>query len=571
MLWRIYKKIRGQKKYREIDPDEILLDASNLPQFDRSQFEGRIASPISRRALAALGGVGCILASIVLFQLSNMQIAEGAEWQDASEDNRLHHSIIFTERGVIYDRNGIPLAWNTISTDEELGTLYPLRNYATSTGLGHVLGYTSPPKADKSGNFYQTEHVGLTGAEQAFDTLLRGKNGNKIVEMSAAGEVASESVLAPPVEGDSITLSLDAEVTDILARSIGTLAERNPYQGGAGIVMDVHTGEIIAMTSYPEYHGSVFTGATEDKNQKTYIQSLTNDSRRPFLHRAIAGLYTPGSIVKPFLAIGALMEGVVTPSDVIVSEGAIRVPNPYDPSKPTIFRDWRAHGATDMERAIAVSSDVYFYTIGGGFGGRRGLGITKIEKYLHMFGVGQPTGIVLSGEEGGFIPNPAWKEKMYPEDPTWRLGDTYNTSIGQYSMQVTPLEMVRAAAALANGGVLLTPTILKGQSAARNTLDIPQEHLEVAKRGMRKAVTEGTAGALIFSDFPVAGKTGTAEVGVHKEFVNSWIMGFFPYENPRYAFVIIMERGKAGSPQGAPYAMRVFLDGLRAEAPEYTR
>lgn len=565
MIRRLFKLFRRKKIYREISPDEILLDASNLPQFDQSQFEGRIAAPISRRALAALSVIATLLCSIALIQLGTMQIVHGEEWRHAGEDNRLNHSIIFTERGIIYDRNGIPIAWNTIGTSSDLAAPYPLRNYATTSGLGHVLGYTSPPKADKHGNYYQTEHIGLTGAEQAFDLILKGKNGNKIVEVSAGGVAESESVLAPPQKGSSITLSLDAKVTDLLGDAIGTLAEENPYQGGAGVVMDIRTGEILAMTSYPEYHGGIFTGTGDAEK----IKELTDDPRRPFLQRAIAGLYTPGSVVKPFLALGALMEGIITPSDIIVSEGALRVPNPYDPSKPTIFRDWRAHGATDMERAIAVSSDVYFYTIGGGFGARQGLGISKIEKYLHMFGVGDASGIVLPGEAEGFIPNPAWKAETYPSDPTWRLGDTYNTSIGQYSMMVTPLEMARATAALANGGVMLTPTILQGQSAAREVLDIPEDNLAVIKRGMRRAVTEGTAGALIFSDLEVAGKTGTAEVGVHKEFVHSWIVGFFPYEEPRYAFAVIMERGKAGSPRGAPYAMRVFLEGLKRDAPHY--
>lgn len=556
---------RGKRTKRDayVDPTEVLLDASNLPSYDRAQMEGRIATPIGRRVFAMLAVIVSLMGLVALARIGNLQLIEGQAWAEASAANRLRHSIIFTERGIIYDRTGTPLAWNTISEEKE--TPYAIRAYATSTGIGHVLGYVRPPRADSSGNFYQTDYVGVAGSEALFDETLHGENGVAIVETSASGVPISRSTLSPPVSGNSVTLSVDARVSELLYDEMATLAGTVAYQGGAGVLIDVETGELVALASFPEISSSVLA----DGNRREEISALIDDPRRPFLHRAIAGLYTPGSIVKPFLALGALMEDIIRPNDIIVSHGYISVPNPYNPSNPTIFRDWRAHGATDMEHAIAVSSDVYFYTIGGGYEGRTGLGISGIEKYLRLFGIGESTGIALAGEAEGTIPNPAWKAATFPSDPDWRLGDTYNTSIGQYGTQVTPIEAARATAAIANGGKLLVPHIEKDAAPEYTDLGLDPDQLAVIQRGMRRAVQEGTAGALSLAGIPVAGKTGTAEVGSHKQYVNSWVIGFFPYEKPRYALALIMERGPTGSPTGAPYAAGQFLKKLLTELPEY--
>ena len=156
--------------------------------------------------------------------------------------------------------------------------------------------------------------------------------------------------------------------------------------------------------------------------------------------------------------MGALTEGVIDPYKKILSTGSISIPNPYFPDQKTVFKDWKAHGWTDMREAIAVSSDVYFYEIGGGFESQKGLGIVNIEKYAQLFGIGQKTGIDLPDEKGGIIPGPEWKIKNFKGEP-WRIGDTYNTVIGQYGFQVTPLEMVRAISAIANYGTLVTPAL----------------------------------------------------------------------------------------------------------------
>ena len=161
------------------------------------------------------------------------------------------------------------------------------------------------------------------------------------------------------------------------------------------------------------------------------INGYINNKNKPFINRAISGLYAPGSVVKPFVALAALSEGIISPEKKIFSAGQISIPNPFFPDKKTIFKDWKAHGWVDMRQALAVSSDVYFYEIGGGFEDVKGLGINKIYEYAKKFGLGEKTGIDLLGEAEGTVPSPAVKEKNNPADPLWRVGDTYISAIGQ--------------------------------------------------------------------------------------------------------------------------------------------
>lgn len=224
-----------------------------------------------------------------------------------------------------------------------------------------------------------------------------------------------------------------------------------------------------------------------------------------------------------------------------------------------------------MGEAIAVSSDVYFYTIGGGFDGQRGLGISNLEKYARLFGIGQKTGVDLPDEKGGTIPSPEWKLKNFKGD-IWRIGDTYHTAIGQYGFQVTPLEMVRATAVIANEGKLVLPHYLLGDVTKENNItlvDIKKEDFNVVQNGMREAVTFGTAVSLNVPYVKVAAKTGTAQLGVAKNKVNSWVIGFFPYDNPKYAFTIMMEAGPSTNGVGASSIMRGLLDWMSVNTPEY--
>jgi len=297
---------------------------------------------------------------------------------------------------------------------------------------------------------------------------------------------------------------------------------------------------------------------------------LINDSSKPFLNRVIGGLYTPGSILKPIIALAALNEGLISPTKQILSTGSITVKNPYDSSKPSVFKDWKAHGWTDMREALAVSSDTYFYSIGGGFEDQKGLGITALDKYFQLFALTEKTGIELLGEVAGIIPTPEWKKEKFNGE-IWRLGDTYITAIGQYGTQITPLNAARFVAAIANGGNILTPSILLGGNPEpiKRVIKFNDENWRVVREGMRESVTYGTAVGLNVPYVRAAAKTGTAEIGSAKLLVNSWSVGFFPFENPKYAWAVVMERGPSANTLGATSVTRQLFDWMAIHTPQY--
>ncbi len=558
MIFRRKKRISTPEVY----PDEIFLDSQNIPLFDRQQFEGRIERAISKRTILVLGVFFGFIGVVFIGRASILQIKMGEAYTIRSEQNSLDAMPLFSDRGIIFDRNGKELVSNSMSADSD----FPKREYIKQQGFAHVLGYVSYPAKDTKGVYWQKEIIGKAGIEKTMDDVLAGENGLKMFETDALGNIKSENIVNSPVHGTNVTLAIDASLQNEFSKAIEKLADEAGFIGGAGVIMDVHTGEIITMTSFPEYDPGVLSLGSDRETISDYM----HDSRKVFLNKTIGGVYTPGSIVKPFLALGALREGIISPNKQILSTGSISIPNPYDKSKPSIFKDWKAHGWTDMREAIAVSSDVYFYSIGGGFDGQAGLGISNIEKYSRMFGIGQKTGVDMSGELSGTIPSVEWKEKNFPGD-VWRVGDTYNTAIGQYGFQVTPMQMVRAVSVIANGGTLVTPTILKTDSPRGPTdkIEIPIEHLTVVREGMRQVVTEGTGAIMNYSGVSVAAKTGTAQVGISKRYINSWSMGFFPYENPKYAFIVLMEKGPKTNTIGASHAMRDVFDYIKTYAPEY--
>jgi penicillin-binding protein 2 len=550
--------LRPRKRGFEIDPDEIFLDASNLPSFDEHQFEGRLERAIPKRTIFLFGACAALLAVLLIGKLFSLQILEGSTYAAQARENRLDHTIVFAERGVIYDKNGVRLVWNERDLEDD----FAHRIYYGEGGLSHLLGYVSYPKADSKGIYYDEYVRGLDGIEKLHDSVLLGDNGRKIIELDATLHTQSESVFDRPRDGGDITLSIDAPLQEKLYELIKARAEESGFQGGGGVILDVATGDILALTSYPAYDSSAIA-----QGHASTVEAYQTDTRTPFLNRVVSGLYTPGSIIKPFIAVGALEEGVISPSKEILSTGSLTLQNPYNPSHASIFRDWKAHGYVDLRRALAVSSNVYFFEIGGGFGEQEGLGITRIEKYVRAFGLGSPTELLIAPEPEGTIPNPAWKYSLFNDD--WRLGDTYNTAIGQYGFQVTPLQVVSAIAALANGGFLPRPSLLSTDPVERQRLNVSESTLALVREGMRAAVTEGTATGLNVPGVSVAAKTGTAELGARKEFVHSWVVGFFPYEKPRYAFAVIMERGPRENLLGGVSVMNPLLHWLIKERPEY--
>ena len=561
-----------RKKYdHKIYPDEIFLDSKNISGFDTSQFEGRLEKPIGKKTFIYLGALVGFFGLFFVSRIFYLQVFEGEKFTARSERNSLKKESIIPLRGAIYDSAGTALVWNG-----EEG-----RTYADIPGLGHLLGYTGlPSKEDfkKKPDILSEDIIGKDGLEKKYEKVLRGISGVKLTERDSQGNPVSESVQVVPQNGQNLTLTIDSKVQSYLYAAMESVVKERNFEGGAAVIIDVSDGNILAMASVPEYSSKVLSeGGPVD-----LINGYIKDKNKPFINRAISGLYAPGSVVKPFVALAALSEGIISPEKKIFSAGQISIPNPFFPDKKTIFKDWKAHGWVDMRQALAVSSDVYFYEIGGGFEDVKGLGINKIYEYAKKFGLGEKTGIDLLGEAEGTVPSPAVKEKNNPADPLWRVGDTYISAIGQGYFLTTPIEMAVYIASIANSGKIVVPRLVKtdsleaelpsGSSASKlKQIDIPEEYFKTVKEGMRMAVTEGTAQGLSFPDLKIAAKTGTAEVGGKKNFIHSWVVGFYPYENPKYAFAMVLEKGPAGNTIGAPFVMKRFFDWLNLYHPEYTR
>lgn len=567
-LFRKIKKRLGPswwagRKYQDINPEDIFIDSENLPGFEEHRFEGRIEKPMGQETFLVLKIVLAVIILALISKLWVLGINLGSTYAQISENNRLEQTIIFANRGIIYDRNMRELATNAVKDEE---SNFADRLYLPIKGLSHVVGYLKYPLSDRMGVYYEEHYRGRDGVERAYEDSLRGENGIKLTETDVFGEVTSESVVQKAIDGKPVVLSIDARLTEALFESIESLARDKGFVGGAAVLMDVRTGEIIALTSFPEYNQNMLTAGAD----QAAINLLINNPSKPFLNRVIGGLYPPGSILKPVIALAALNERLISPTKQILSTGSITVPNPYDPSKPSVFKDWKAHGWTDMREALAVSSDTYFYSISGGFGDQKGLGIIALDRYFQLFALTEKTGIRLLGEVEGVIPTPEWKKEKFNGD-LWRLGDTYITAIGQYGTQITPLNAARFTATIANGGHVLTPSLLLGGNPeqSKRTIEFSEADWRVVREGMRDSVTGGTSVGLNVPYVKVAAKTGTAEIGSAKLYVHSWSVGFFPFEHPRYAWAIVMERGPSANTFGATSVVRRLFDWMAINTPEY--
>lgn len=557
MFWR-RKKLDAPVAF-----EEILLDSSNLPAFNRGRLEGKVELPISVRNVIIVAVIFTLIAVWFYSKLITLQIVNGQEYANISENNSINETTIIAERGVVYDRNGELLAWNEPDKDDIY--TFPVRAYTDRQGLGQLIGYVSYPLKDKYGFYYRTEYVGRNGVESSYNEVLSGVNGQQLIETNALGEVIGAHVVDMPESGEEITLSIDARLSEAMHDIIATSTLQSGSRSGAAAIMDVHTGEIVAMTSYPSYDPEVMA----DGDDVELINQYNTDDRFPFLNKVLAGVYTPGSIVKPFVAYAALDQNIISPNKIIVSNGEIVIPNPYNPSNPSIFRDWRAHGQMDMREAIAFSSNVYFYVIGGGFGDQDGLGITKMHDYFTKFGFGTTTGVNLANEQAGTVPNPAWKEELFDDD--WRLGDTYFTSIGQYGWQVTPLQMLVAYGGLANGGKFFVPHLEKDTVGEYREWELDPWALDIVTEGMHMTTNYpgGTARSLEKSYVNVAAKSGTAELDFSKSRLNTWAAGYWPYEDPQYSFIVLMEHAPYSNSLGGTKLAGDIVDWIHENAPEY--
>ncbi len=529
-----------KRKKQHFNFEEALQDSNFLGSDGKSVFQSRIIQRMNAKGIYILSGLMVLVFGVFAFFSYKLQVLEHLKYLQKSNNNQFVSVPILPTRGSILDRNGEVLA-KSQKTEESVDGFE--RIYTERQGFGHVLGYVNYPQKDSSGVYWQNNFEGVSGLEAYYDQLLSGRVGKKLYERSAKNISDEETtfIVDLPIEGKDIQTSIDADLQEYTYKALKKFVDEKQFKGGVAIIMDIETGQILTLTNYPEYDPKKMI-PNPDRNE--YIKNINVDKSTPLLNRAIAGTFAPGSTMKPVFALAALQLGLIDPVTSIFSSGRIEVPNSVDPTKKSIFRDWKAHGWVNVRTALANSSDVFFYAVGGGYEGQKGLGIDRIDEWSEAFGVNSLTGIDLGGETVGNIPNPAWKQKIFKEG--WRLGDTYNSSIGQFGFLLTPIGLLRLTTAVATNGELITPKIRldpNGKTSKQVKVSANDEWYKVVNEGMRMVVTVGTAKNLNSKYFEVAGKSGTAEVGVKKDKIQSWIVGYFPYKKPKYAFLFLCELG----------------------------
>jgi penicillin-binding protein 2 len=438
---------------------------------------------------------------------------------------------------------------STIIIGEGFKREYP-EGEAFSSVLG-TLGYPTREELAADDALAGNELVGKDGVESFYDGTLRGTAGETTAMRNAKGTVLESSRTRDPELGQSLTLTIDAEFQRYFAKRFTDGLKALGRTSGVGIAMDPRSGEILALMNFPLFDNNVFTGPGQNDEK----QQLLSSTDRPLFDRAVAGLYSPGSTIKPLHALAALVEGVISPARQIFSPGYLDIPNPFDPDHPTRLVDWRYQGNVDMAAALAQSSNVYFYEVGGGYGDIRGLGIERLHDWWERFHLGQATGIDLPGEATGFLPTIEWKERTTGQP--WLVGDTYNVSIGQGDLLVTPIALLDYIAAIANGGVVYEPHVAKTDVPPTVLADYREytDALAEVQSGMREAVTSplGTANLLSSLPFATAAKTGSAQV-FNKAQENAFFVGYAPAKNPQIAILVLIENSKEGSLNAVPIA-----------------
>lgn len=440
----------------------------------------------------------------------------------------------------------------------------PIREYKYGELASHIIGYLgkiteAELKNDTEDRYTMNDYVGRTGIEYVFERFLKGENGIKQIDMAVDGSVTEEYVEKEAIAGSDVILTIDLDLQKVseeaLEQAVIALKDEGKDSSfGAVVVMDVDTGEVLAMASYPTYNPDLFLGKMTDEEW----QNMQEGNK--LYSRALQGSYAPGSTFKMIPAIAALEEEVVTKTETINDTGIY--PEGHNPVCWYYTRYHRGHGYVNIETAIQKSCNYFFYEMG------KRLGIDTIEKYSRYFGLGGKTGIELPSETAGTL---ARREIAESKNGIWYLSDTLSASIGQSYNSFSPLQMAKYISILANGGKHIDTTIIKtiinssGQEASKEkieqyannmlnnsnieyeNLDISEENLKTVLNGM-KMVTSAAGGTAysVFNNFEVeiGGKTGSAQAGTK---VNGWFVGFAPFDEPEIAIAVILEDGSEGS------------------------
>lgn len=455
------------------------------------------------------------------------------------------------------------------------------RNYQAGPGMAHVLGFIGrindrdlqQLRGDgREQNYKGSAHIGKTGLEQSYETLLHGRTGFDQMETDASGRAVRMLSRIPPLPGKDLRLHLDAELQAVAEHAFGD------YLGGL-VALDPNTGGVLALVSRPGFDPNLFVDGIDPETWK----SLNESPDRPMVNRALRGIYPPGSTIKPFMALAGLELGLRKPADTIADPGFFSLPNSRHQ-----FRDWKrgGHGVVDLRRSISQSCDVYYYRLAVD------MGIDRMHDYLAQFGLGEKTGIDLDGESAGLLPSRDWKQRRFKQ--IWYPGETVIAGIGQGYHLTTPLQLAVAAAMLANGGKRIEPRLVQAvrdplahawqpqPGVARGQMAIDPTHLAVVRQGMVDVMSPGGTAARSAAGAPytIAGKTGTAQVvGIkqgarydasrlarqHRD--HALFIAYAPTESPTIVVAVMVENGGSGSGTAAPIARAVFDYYLTGKRP----
>ena len=624
----------------EIEPQEIFLDSLAQKKERTDISDRKLETPLLGKILKSFLIFCFLLFLILFLKTFQLQVIEGGKFSALAQENKFIIHRIQAERGVIYDNNSTQLVFNKPSFDllcqknnlprvdnekkkilEEVSEILQtevldlskkikesvpseflvaenldhqtliiletkinelpgfkieknsIREYAEGENSAHLIGYTGKISGDELDileGYSVRDYIGRDGLEKTYEEFLRKKPGELRFERDALGNIISKEITSLPESGKSLVLWLDSGLQNKIKEELEKELETINAQKAVAVALNPKTGGVMALVSLPDFDNNLFSKGKDVKE----LEKILNDPRQPLFNRAVSGKYLTGSTIKPLIASAVLEEGIISPEKNINCRGKINIPNPWDPNASSTKKDWEVHGWTNMRKAIAESCNVYFYTVGGGYEEQEGLGPTAIKKYLSLFGWEEKTGIDLPAEASGFIPDKIWKKEIQNED--WWDGDTYNLSIGQGYLQITPIEVANAFSVIANGGILYQPQVVQkivgGSADSVQIFEefepkiirenfINSENLQIVREGMRQAVTgenSPRASAVLLNSLPVpvAAKTGTAELG--NNYYHNWVTVFAPYDDPQIVLTLMIENIKGVQAVVLPVAKAVL-------------
>jgi len=443
------------------------------------------------------------------------------------------------------------------------------REYPDAKIFSPVIGYVGLPAAsDLAANSKLTnlDYVGKAGIEAYYNQQLSGTPGITIDFRNAYGQIIDSKQVQEAKPGSDLHLTIDSGLQKYFYDDLNNQLKALGRDVGFGVAMDPNTGAILSLVYIPSYDNNIMSSIGSNGQKAAILNSPTRD----LFNRVVSGLYSPGSTIKPLEAIALLADKIISPEAQIFSPGYVEIPNPYHPDLPSRFADWRYQGWVNLYQAISWSSDVYFYSTVGGLPsneigvsfrgispGFQPLGINRLSQWWRTFLLDKPTGIDLPGEN---VPTLPWPQTSTTSSP-WLLGNTFNVSIGQGDLMVSPIRLIDDIAAIANGGIIYKPFIDADFNKPQIEGDLTAYSSEIkeVQKGMRLAVTDPKGTAYIMNDLPfeVAAKTGSAQIKNNLQ-ENAFTVAYAPYKNPKIVILVFIENSLNGSLNTVPVAKDVL-------------